>query len=122
MDAIKSGGIQVEESMAPSNMSTAYNRGSTVMIRDDLNRDLQECVAKIREHDARAKEYNGWVQVLDNRGERVQRLGAGARQSRRPAVAGAGPQRLALLLWEVADEKARALLDQTPWPSSVEAS
>jgi hypothetical protein len=71
MARIKDGGLQVEESMAPSNMSTAYSRGSTVTIRDDLNRDLQECVEKIREHDARAKEYNGWVQVLDNRGDRL---------------------------------------------------
>lgn len=63
--AIKDNGMVVEESLAPSNMSTAYNRGSTVMVRDDLARDLQECTQKIREHDAWLKEYSGWVQVLE---------------------------------------------------------
>lgn len=66
---IKSEGIEIDVSLVGQSMisNTAY-RQPTVCIRDDLMRDMQECVAKAREHEFKAKEYDGWIQVLKSQG------------------------------------------------------
>jgi len=64
---IRAEGIEIDESLADQ-ISNSYNRGATVMIRVDLQQDLQECVGKIKEHRARAAEYAGWMEVLKRQG------------------------------------------------------
>jgi hypothetical protein len=59
---IRAEGIDIDESV--SNMTSNAYRGSTVQIRADLARDLQECGDKVREHRAKVAEYDGWVEVL----------------------------------------------------------
>lgn len=68
MVKIKETGLTVDESVAESmaNYTTsAHNRGAQIMVDTGLQRDLSECVQKIRTHREAATAYDGWVQVLD---------------------------------------------------------
>lgn len=68
MAKIKESGLTVDESMAESmtNYTTsAAGRGAQIMVDTTLQRDLTECVSKIRTHRAAATEYDAWAQVLD---------------------------------------------------------
>ena len=38
-------------------------------MKDDYQRQLTECHQKIQEHSSKAKEYDGWVQVLSANSE-----------------------------------------------------
>lgn len=60
---IRDEGVEIDESLADV-ISNSYNRGPTVQIRNDLIKDMQECVAKIREHRAKVDGYLAWVKVL----------------------------------------------------------
>jgi hypothetical protein len=72
-ETIKSEGIEIDESVAfgtetyLSNKST--HRGSTVSIRNDLVKDLTECVNKVSEHQNKVKDYDAWMQVLTSQGQ-----------------------------------------------------
>jgi hypothetical protein len=63
MVEVKESGIEVNESLA-----AAYTKntgmGPQVMVRNDLQQKLTECHMKLKEHDQKASEYDGWVQVL----------------------------------------------------------
>lgn len=64
MDEVKASGIEVSESLAMNITSTAQRMGPQVMVRNDLQRKLTECFEKLKEHQAKTQEYDGWAQVL----------------------------------------------------------
>src|SRR4051794_31091151 len=66
MAEVKDSGIEVSESCAGASYSNTGRGGEPqVMVRNDLQRKLTECHQKILEHDAKVKEYAGWVCVLN---------------------------------------------------------
>jgi hypothetical protein len=72
-EKIKNEGIEIDESVAHGlNQATYSNsafRGPSVSIRNDLVTDLDECVAKVGEHQHKIKDYDAWVQVLESQGQ-----------------------------------------------------
>ncbi|MCW2228119.1 hypothetical protein [Bradyrhizobium elkanii] len=70
---IRSEGIEIDESVAANigslNYSNSVHRGPSVNIRNDLVRDLSECVSKTQEHEAKCREYDAWMQVLGSQGQ-----------------------------------------------------
>lgn len=68
VEMVKAEGIEIDESLADLT-SNSYQRGATVQIRNDLVRDLQECVGKIREHRTKVDDYGAWMQVLASQGQ-----------------------------------------------------
>lgn len=71
-DKIKSEGIEIDESVAISSLGTSYSnagRGPQVSIRNDLVRDLTECVSKTQEHETKIRDYGAWIQVLSSQGQ-----------------------------------------------------
>lgn len=64
MSEVRASGIEVSESAASAQYSTA-NMGPQVMVRNDLQRKLTECHTKIQTHEAMVREYDGWLQVLN---------------------------------------------------------
>jgi hypothetical protein len=66
LDKIKTSGLTVHEGIAASltNYTQSNNGGAHVMVDSTLQRDLNECANKIREHREAATGYDGWVQVL----------------------------------------------------------
>lgn len=69
-DKIKAEGIEIDDTIAEQvgKFSTGY-RGPQVQIRNDLVKDLEECVQKINEHRAHIKGYDAWMQVLASQGQ-----------------------------------------------------
>lgn len=68
MAKVKESGLTIHEGVAAG--MTAYTnsvagQGATVMVDATLQRDLNECVAKIREHRTAATEFDSWAQVLN---------------------------------------------------------
>ena len=64
---IRKEGLEVDEkiSMGFSNpKSRDWERGAQVMVRNDLQKDLEECLQKLQAHTKQLNEYNGWNQVL----------------------------------------------------------
>lgn len=74
-DKIRSEGIEIDESVAAfsNGLGTAgysnSGRGPSVSIRNDLVKDLGECVAKTSEHEAKIRDYGAWIQVLASQGQ-----------------------------------------------------
>lgn len=71
---IRSEGIEIDESVAVgaigyAGTSNSLHRGPSVNIRNDLVRDLSECVSKTQEHEAKIRDYGAWVQVLASQGQ-----------------------------------------------------
>lgn len=68
MAKIKESGLTIDESVAETQFANyttaAEGRGAQIMVDRGLQRDLSECVSKIREHREAATEYDGWYQVL----------------------------------------------------------
>jgi hypothetical protein len=68
MQKVKTSGLTIHEGVAAS-LSNYTNsiggEGAQVMVDATLQRDLNECVKKIRAHRDMATEYDGWVQVLE---------------------------------------------------------
>lgn len=64
MAEVKASGIEVSESLAMAYSSTNASVGPQVMVRNDLQRKLTECYGKLKEHEAKIREYDGWHQVL----------------------------------------------------------
>jgi len=66
MEKIKTSGLTVHEGVGANlSYSNTSNQGAQVMVDATLQRDLNECVTKIRSHQAAVKEYDAWIQVLD---------------------------------------------------------
>lgn len=68
---IKSEGLEFEESVLADSGNTSYHsvsnfqyRQPTVNIRGDLLADLEECNSKVKEHQAKRKDYSNWVTIL----------------------------------------------------------
>jgi hypothetical protein len=70
---IRSEGIEIDESVAANlgslNSYSNSGRGPSVSIRNDLVRDLTECVSKTNEHEGKIKDYDAWIQVLASQGQ-----------------------------------------------------
>jgi hypothetical protein len=65
LQRIKAGGIDVQESLAGANYSNvARGFEAQIVVDPTLQRDLDECANKIREHDTKARKYSCWVEVL----------------------------------------------------------
>lgn len=64
MAEVRESGIEVSESLADSHLSARHNMGPQVMVRNDLQRMLTECHARISKHDSLIRDYHGWHQVL----------------------------------------------------------
>lgn len=68
METIRAEGLEIDERLVlahPNPKVRDWDRGATkVMVRNDLQEDLEECTTKLRFHTARRGEYDGWVQVL----------------------------------------------------------
>lgn len=72
MKRIKDSGLTVHEDIAADMMSNSVNKYSTQMINGPMvlvdptmQKDLNECHAKITEHRNLQKQYDAWLQVLD---------------------------------------------------------
>lgn len=68
--AIKADGIEIDQSIAEMAYSAAAinntwgGRQTNVVIKPELLKDLHECMSKIEEHKAKAKQYDAWKQVF----------------------------------------------------------
>lgn len=68
MQKVKDTGLTVHEGVAAEMAHSTYSnsqQGAHVMVDATLQRDLNDCVTKIRTHREAAAEYDGWLQVLD---------------------------------------------------------
>ena len=67
MSTIRSEGLEIDEKIAleyRSPKSRDWKRGSQVMVRNDLQKDLDECSEKLAHHTMQLQQYDGWQQVL----------------------------------------------------------
>lgn len=65
MQEIKESGLEITESLAVEYASSSASFGAQVTVRPELKTKLQECFLKIKSHEASAKDYSAWIQVLD---------------------------------------------------------
>lgn len=66
LDNIRKEGLEIDESLAAGFANTkSYNRDTTVLIRNDLQRDLSEAASKVREHRGLRDDYQHWITVLE---------------------------------------------------------
>jgi len=64
---IRKEGLEVDEKISLTfshPKSRDWERGAQVMVRNDLQKDLEECLMKLQSHTQRLNEYIGWHQVL----------------------------------------------------------
>lgn len=67
MTTIRSEGLEIDEKIALEYRNPKqrdWNQGSQVMVRNDLQRDLSECLEKLGHHTQQLQQYDGWQQVL----------------------------------------------------------
>ena len=67
MNTIRSEGLEIDEKIVlefRSPKSRDWDRGSQVMVRNDLQNDLSECLEKLSHHTQQVQQYDGWQQVL----------------------------------------------------------
>lgn len=67
MSKIRSEGLEVDEKISlgyRSPKSRDWERGAQVMVRNDLQHDLEECLEKLSHHTEQLQQYDGWQQVL----------------------------------------------------------
>ncbi|MBW6494286.1 MAG: hypothetical protein K0B16_06975 [Burkholderiaceae bacterium] len=67
MATIRSEGIEVDERMVLAHTNPKaqdWDRGTRVMVRNDLQENLAECMQKLRHHTALRRDYDGWIQAL----------------------------------------------------------
>ena len=67
MNTIRSEGLEIDEKIVlefRSPKSRDWDRGSQVMVRNDLQSDLSECLEKLSHHTEKVQQYDGWQQVL----------------------------------------------------------
>src|ERR1700688_3484084 len=62
MRTVRESGIDVTESVAAGNSARSTGFGPQIIIDATLQRKLQECHAKINEHTAKVRDYEGWRQ------------------------------------------------------------
>ncbi len=64
---IRAEGLEIDENIALeyiSPKSRDWERGAQVTVRDDLRKDLDECLKKLGYHTGLINEYIGWQQIL----------------------------------------------------------
>lgn len=64
---IRSEGLEVEEKISLAYRlpkERDWDRGAQVMVRNDLQKDLDECLEKLAFHTGRIADYSGWQQML----------------------------------------------------------
>lgn len=69
---IRKDGLEISEGAALAYShpkSRDYERGSRVMVRNDLQEKLDECMEKLAHHTGKRLEYDGWIQVLQANAE-----------------------------------------------------
>lgn len=74
---IRKEGLEVDEKISlefKNPKSRDWDRGAQVMVRNDLQKDLDECMEKLQAHTLRLNEYCGWQQVLAANTENRQSL------------------------------------------------
>ena len=67
MNTIRSEGLEIDEKIVlefRSPKSRDWDRGAQVMVRNDLQSDLSECLEKLSHHTEKVQQYDGWQQVL----------------------------------------------------------
>ena len=67
MNTIRSEGLEIDEKIVlefRSPKSRDWDWGSQVMVRNDLQNDLSECLEKLSHHTQQVQQYDGWQQVL----------------------------------------------------------
>ena len=67
MQTIRAEGLEIDERQVlahPSPKGRDWDRGAKVMVRNDLQEDLEECLVKLRFHTEKRRDYDGWMQVL----------------------------------------------------------
>ena len=67
MSTIRSEGLEVDEKISlgyHNPKSRDWERGAQVMVRNDLQKDLDECLEKLSHHTTQLQQYDGWQQVL----------------------------------------------------------
>jgi len=65
---IRQEGIEIDEKISlefKSPKSRDWDQGAQVMVRNDLQKDLDECMEKLKAHTRRLNEYIGWQQILN---------------------------------------------------------
>jgi len=77
MATIRAEGLEIDEKIVLSFRNPKgrdWDRGAEVMIRNDLQKDLVECLEKLQWHTTKLEEYAGWQQVLEANPENRQAL------------------------------------------------
>jgi len=67
METIRADGLEIDERLPlahPTPKGRDWDRGAKVMVRHDLQEDLEECSTKLRYHSEKRRDYDGWTQVL----------------------------------------------------------
>lgn len=65
IEKVKAEGLEIDESLAEGFKSASnYVRGPQVMVRTDLQADLNESVERLKANRELVKQYNGWIEVL----------------------------------------------------------
>jgi len=67
MGTIRSEGLEIDEKLVMefrSPKARDWDRSAQVMIRNDLQADLSECLERLSHHTQQVQQYDGWQQVL----------------------------------------------------------
>ena len=67
MTTIRAEGLEIDEKIVlefRNPKSRDWNQGSQVMVRNDLQKDLSECLEKLGHHTQQLQQFDGWKQVL----------------------------------------------------------
>ena len=67
MGTIRSEGLEIDEKLVMefrSPKARDWDRSAQVLIRNDLQTDLSECLEKLSHHTQQVQQYDGWQQVL----------------------------------------------------------
>jgi hypothetical protein len=68
LNTIRSEGLEVSEAQAlqhPGHKARDWNQGARVMVRNDLQTQLDECLRKLAFHTGELDSFQGWVQVFE---------------------------------------------------------
>ena len=67
MATIRAEGLEIDEKIVlefRNPKSRDWTQGSQVMVRNDLQKDLSECLEKLSHHTQQLQQFDGWQQVL----------------------------------------------------------
>ncbi len=67
MTTIRAEGLEIDDKIVlefRNPKSRDWNQGSQVLVRNDLQKDLSECLEKLGHHTQQLQQFDGWQQVL----------------------------------------------------------